>query len=75
MSRFLKLPNSKDCILNYGDEEAFDYVCQLLLDYINNLELSCYRQDFNAGVADHFIANDEENRCGITEIKHIMGLY
>jgi alpha-galactosidase len=35
----------------------------------------CYRQDFNTDLTSFFKVNDEENRRGITEIKHIMGMY
>ncbi|MBQ3529350.1 MAG: alpha-galactosidase [Oscillospiraceae bacterium] len=72
---FLKLPNCKSLILNYGNSEAVDYVYNLLSHYVSELELSCYRQDFNSELTSYFKANDEENRCGISEIKHITGMY
>lgn len=42
---------------------------------MKNLDLSCYRQDFNSELTKYFKANDEENRRGITEIKHFTGMY
>ncbi|MBO5271100.1 MAG: alpha-galactosidase, partial [Clostridia bacterium] len=72
---FLTLPDRTSRILNYGNDEAFRYVYELLSNYIKNLELSCYRQDFNTKLTDYFKEHDEENRRGITEIKHIMGMY
>ena len=73
---FLTNPDLDWCfILNYGNDDACDYVCNLLSDYISKLNLSCYRQDFNVAVDEFFRLNDEENRRGITEIKHIMGMY
>ena len=42
---------------------------------MSTLNLSCYRQDFNAELTSVFSAADSENRRGITEIKHIMGMY
>ena len=72
---FLTLPDVGSQILNYGNPEALEYVCKLLEGYINKLDLSCYRQDFNIKLDGFFIANDEEDRVGITEIKHITGMY
>lgn len=72
---FISLPGSSSSILNYGNDEAVNYVCELLSYYIKNLDLSCYRQDFNTELTEYFKANDEENRRGITEIKHITGMY
>ena len=73
---FLRLPNnSSNTILNYGNPDALEYVFNLLSDYVRDLELSCYRQDFNTSLTNYFKANDEENRRGITEIKHITGMY
>ena len=72
---FMELPDRKDKILNYGNDEATKYVCQLLERYVKNLGLSCYRQDFNTKLTEYFQMNDEENRHGITEIKHITGMY
>ncbi|MBE7036169.1 MAG: hypothetical protein E7403_02615, partial [Ruminococcaceae bacterium] len=72
---FMELPNSNTRILNYGNNDAVEYVSSLLCKYIKTLDLSCYRQDFNIQLTDFFEAYDEENRRGIAEIKHIMGMY
>ena len=72
---FLSLPDSNGKILNYGNDDARKYVCRMLEGYIKDLDLSCYRQDFNTELDEYFRYNDEENRRGITEIKHIMGMY
>lgn len=72
---FLSVPGHTSRILNYGNDEALHYVKRLLSYYVKDLGLSCYRQDFNIRPAEYFRANDEENRRGITEIKHIMGMY
>ena len=72
---FLSIPDSKNKILNYGNDEAKTYVRDMLCGYIDELDLSCYRQDFNTFLTEYFKVNDEENRRGITEIKHIMGMY
>ena len=72
---FIELPGRNDKILNYGNDEALHYVCNLLEKYVKEFDLSCYRQDFNTSLTSYFKANDEENRRGITEIKHITGMY
>ena len=72
---FLSIPNIPVKILNYGIEDARRYVSNLLSDYVKKLDLSCYRQDFNAYLSEFFELGDKENRRGITEIKHIMGMY
>lgn len=72
---FLTLEGKKNQILYYGDEEARSYILDLLSRYTENLNLSCYRQDFNTKLTQYFDENDEEDRRGITEIKHITGMY
>ena len=72
---FLHCHGKQDKILNYGNEDAYGYILELLSRYVEELSLSCYRQDFNVGLSQYFKENDEENRRGITEIKHIMGMY
>ena len=72
---YLSLPEDANCILNYGNEEAWSYVYNIISNYVEELDLGCYRQDFNVELTEFFKQNDEANRRGITEIKHIMGMY
>ncbi len=73
---FIKLSDkTNDLILYYGNEEAYNYVFNLISHYVDTLDLSCYRQDFNTEIDRFFNANDEENRIGISEITHINGMY
>ena len=72
---FLKLPNDINTILNYGNRDALEHIFNLISGYIEDLDLSCYRQDFNVQLTSYFRENDEANRIGITEIKHITGMY
>ena len=62
-------------ILNYGMPEVVDYVKNVVSEYVQKLGLSCYRQDFNTKLSYYFNNCDEENRIGITEIRHICGMY
>ena len=72
---FIIRPNQTSNLLNLGNEDAKNYVKHLLVDYAKKLNLSCYRQDFNFLPTNWFEYGDEENRRGITEIKHILGMY
>lgn len=69
-----KEPNG-NLLLYYGNEDAYNYVFNMLSEHIKNLNISCYRQDFNMWICGYFENNDEENRTGVTEIKHITGMY
>lgn len=72
---FITMPNQNNSLLNLGNEEAKNYVKNLLVDYAKKYNFSCYRQDFNFIPSKWFEYGDEENRRGITEIKHILGMY
>jgi len=72
---FITCPPLTSTILNYGNDAAKEYVYNLLSHYIKELNCSCYRQDFNTYLTEYFEKNDEENRRGITEIKHITAMY
>ncbi len=68
-------PNNKNLLLNLGNPDAFAYISEALCDTIARLGVDCYRQDFNFRPLPFWRANDTPDRRGITEIKHIMGLY
>ena len=72
---FLTCPDDPFVILDYGNPEALEYAFKTLEYYAEKLNLSCYRQDFNVALTKYFKAYDGENRRGVTEIKHIMGMY
>ena len=72
---FLSERDEYNALLNYGNEEAREHIYNYISGHVENLGLSCYRQDFNMDPAPLFADNDEENRIGINEIKHIMGMY
>ena len=72
---FLSIPGTTNNILNYGNKDAWNYVFDMISGFIEELDLSCYRQDFNVPLTSFFAGNDRKDRRGITEIKHIMGMY
>ncbi len=62
-------------LLNLGNEEAWQYCFETLSGLIERLNISCYRQDFNMDPLAFWRAEDSEDRRGMTEIRHILGLY
>lgn len=68
-------PDEQGGMLNLADPEVSEYLTELLSGYIKDLNLSCYRQDFNISPTPYFMANDEPDRTGITEIRHITAMY
>ncbi len=72
---FITLPDNTSNMLWYGNEDALEYTKKLLCDCIEKYSMSCYRQDFNVQLEDYCIENDKGGRIGITEIKHVMGMY
>ena len=71
----LKMEGDKNCLVNLGTEGAWQMVYDLLENLISSLDIQCYRQDFNMDPLEFWRAADEEDRCGLTEIKHVNGLY
>jgi len=62
-------------ILNLGDPRAVDLAFEKISSLITEFNADIYRQDFNTEPLDAWYAEDPPNRVGITEIRHIEGLY
>lgn len=67
--------NEWNWMLNISDPQVSSYVEGILSDYIDRLNISCYRQDFNISPTFYFKAADEPGRTGIAEIRHITAMY
>ena len=67
--------NNDNYLLDLGNENAWNYCFDTLSKFIDELKLDCYRQDFNFSPLEYWCKNDEKDRKGITEIKHINGMY
>lgn len=65
--------------LNYlydlGNPDACDYLCHYIGDLIEENGIDYYRQDFNMAPEPYWAQADEPGRKGMTEIRHIEGLY
>lgn len=62
-------------LLNLGNPDAWNYCFETISKIIEELEVDCYRQDFNYNPLLYWRSNDDYDRRGINEIKHINGLY
>jgi len=62
-------------LLNLGDPRAVDLAFDKISSFITEFNADIYRQDFNMAPLDAWYAADAPDRVGITEIKHIEGLY
>ncbi len=72
---FIEHPDEDDLLLNLGNQEAFNYCYETVSNIIRDLDIKCYRQDFNFDPLEYWRFRDDTDRKGITEIKHIVGLY
>lgn len=67
--------NNRSYLLNLGNEGGWNYCFDTLSNLIEELNIDCFRQDFNFSPLEYWRKNDEEDRKGISEIKHINGMY
>lgn len=71
----LKLPNNKNFLFDLGNKEARLWMTEYISDLIKKQGIDYYRQDFNMDPMPYWVANDKPDRIGISEIRHIEGLY
>ncbi|MDW8029996.1 MAG: alpha-galactosidase, partial [Armatimonadota bacterium] len=71
----LRLPNNPNGLLNLGNEDARKWLTEHISTMIEREGISIYRQDFNIDPLPFWRAADPPDRQGITEIRHIEGLY
>jgi len=61
-------------LLNLGHPEAWNWLTNHIDRLLTEQGIDLYRQDFNMDPLSYWRGNDAEDRQGITEIKHVMGL-
>ncbi|MDE0297297.1 MAG: alpha-galactosidase [Candidatus Poribacteria bacterium] len=71
----LKIPDNPNGLLNLGNLEARRWLINHISGMITDQGISVYRQDFNMDPLLHWRAADTPERQGMTEIRHIEGLY
>lgn len=62
-------------LLNLGNPELRQWLTRFLLDFFKTQGVDLYRQDFNFEPLPYWRNNDAPDRQGMTEIRHIEGLY
>lgn len=62
-------------LLNLGNPEARMFLTDFISQRVSEFGLGCYRQDFNMEPLLYWKAADAPDRQGISEIRHIEGLY
>ena len=62
-------------LFDFGNEEAKDWMCRYIGDFIEESGIDYYRQDLCLHPAPYWEANDEPGRTGMKELRHIEGLY
>jgi len=71
----IKFPQNPNRLLNLGNPEALRWLTDHISGMLDKEGITHYRQDFNFDPLPYWQSNDDSNRIGITEIKHIEGLY
>ncbi len=62
-------------LFNLGNPAACKFVTDFVSSRIEEFGLGCYRQDFNMDPRPYWAKADAPDRQGISEIRHIEGLY
>ena len=62
-------------LLDLGNPDARHWATDLISSLITTIGIDGYRQDFNLAPLPYWSANDTPDRQGMTEIRHIEGLY
>jgi len=62
-------------LLNLGNPEALEWLKSKVSSMIAEIGIDIYRHDFNMHPLNYWRQYDPEQQQGLTEIRHIMGLY
>ena len=62
-------------LLRLDKDEVREYLFDVICSFIDELDIKCFRQDFNMEPLQSWRITDEMDRGGINEIKYIMNLY
>ncbi len=70
------IPKGKsEALLNLGVREACEWFVDIVSEFVTNCNVTCYRQDMNFRPDIFWAKADAPDRRGISEIRHIEGLY
>jgi alpha-galactosidase len=62
-------------LADLGNPRARQGLTDMVSNFISDFRMTWYRQDFNQGPENFWRAADKPDRIGMTEIRHIEGLY
>ncbi|MFH1568070.1 MAG: glycoside hydrolase family 36 protein [Gemmatimonadota bacterium] len=72
----LRHPEQSDnLLLDLGNPEARQWMTETIWGVLEEVGVDIYRQDFNFDPIEYWLAADEPGRRGMTEMRHIEGLY
>ncbi len=71
----IKLPKNNNYLFNLGNKDALLWMTDYITDFIKKEGIDYYRQDFNFDPKPYWDASDAPDRVGMSEIRHIEGLY
>ena len=72
----LKIPgDEKTFLFDLGNPDACKWLCEYYGKFIEDNGVDYYRQDFNIPAKPYWEANDEPERIGMKEIRHVENLY
>lgn len=71
----LRLPDNPNRLLHLGHPAALNWLIEHLSRMIEHEGIAVYRQDFNIDPLPFWRSADAPDRQGITEIRHVEGLY
>jgi alpha-galactosidase len=71
----IKIPDNGNALFNLGNTDARLWLTSYISDFLKKEGIDYYRQDFNFDPMPYWKANDQADRIGISEIRHIEGLY
>jgi alpha-galactosidase len=62
-------------LFDLGNPTARQFLTDFISERVSEFGLGCYRQDFNMEPLPYWRAADKPDRQGISEIRHVEGLY
>lgn len=71
----IKIDGNDNSLFNLGNKEARLWLTDYISEFIKKEGIDNYRQDFNFNPMPYWEKNDKPDRTGISEIRHIEGLY
>jgi alpha-galactosidase len=67
--------NPGSLLLDLGNDDACDWAIEQVSRMVREDGIDYYRQDFNFNTCPYWADRDAADRKGVTEMKHIAGLY